>query len=300
MSVLVGVDAGGSHTEAVAARHPGRPLGRYRGPRGAVQPGAIDRSAELIAAVVRAALSVAGLPPPERVVVGAAGAGREVERTALEGLLGAILGPRVTVRVTTDAMIALEAAFGTGPGVVLNAGSGSIAYGRDAAGAVWRVGGMGWQFGDDGSGYALGRDALGAVARAADGRGPATRLTERLQRELALGSIDDMIRWAQRAAAHEVAALAHAACEAAREGDPPATALVERAARDLAVHVTTLLARLPSGRQLQVAFAGGLLTPGSPVRAALERLLAAEAPNAQILPGIVDPPLGALALAARL
>ena len=109
-------------------------------------------------------------------VVGAAGVGRDEERKALHAALRAE-GIAATVHITTDIEIALEAAYGKGPGIVLLAGTGSFAIARLADGSLKRQGGYGWQMGDEGSGYALGRSALTAVGRAFDGRGPATGLS---------------------------------------------------------------------------------------------------------------------------
>src|SRR4030042_1026984 len=95
-------------------------------------------------------------------VVGAAGAGREEERLALEAALEALrIAPRV--HVTTDGAIALQSAFGDTAGIVLIAGTGSIAWARLPGGETARVGGLGAVLGDPGSGYDLGRAALRAV-----------------------------------------------------------------------------------------------------------------------------------------
>lgn len=300
MSAFVGVDAGASHTEAVAADQRLRPIGRARGPRGAVGPGRAEAAAQVIATVIGAALLDAGLETADAVVVGAAGAGRETERAALEGALGRALGAATRVRVTTDAAVALEAAFPDEAGLVLTAGTGSIAYARDAQGVVWRVGGHGWQFGDDGSGYALARAALGAIARAADGRGPDTTLTARVAGTIGVTTLDEMIRWAAAAPSQDVAALARTVREAANEGDAVAATLVRRTAEDLGRHLKALVQRLPSKKTVPLALAGGLLGEDSAVRRELEAWIARELPMLRVTPGVVDPVLGALSLAARL
>ena len=301
MRLLVGVDAGASHTEAVVAHDDLRVLGRQRGTPGAIRAGGAAAAAEAIHDTVRGALDEAGLDaPPDVVLVGAAGAGSEQTRTELREALAEMLGARVTLRVTTDAAIALEAAFGEGSGIVLLAGSGSIAYGRDAAGNVWRAGGLGRQVGDEGSGYALARAALGAVGRAADGRAAETELTDRLMRATATDSAAALLAWAHQAGAHEVAALALPVGEAAVAGDAVARTLVEQAARDLALHVAALVGRFPPDEIVPVALAGGLIQPGSPVRDALVALLTHDATQVDVSEEDVDPPLGALRIAARL
>jgi N-acetylglucosamine kinase-like BadF-type ATPase len=88
--------------------------------------------------------------------------------------------PNAQVRVTTDLEIALEAAFGTGEGIILLAGTGSAAFGRDAGGRTARAGGRGPWISDEGSAFAIGRKAIAAVVRAEEHRGPATSLAKRL------------------------------------------------------------------------------------------------------------------------
>jgi glucosamine kinase len=301
MRLLVGVDAGASHTEAVVADEDLQLLGRHRGAPGAVRAGGGLTSAEAIRATARGALDNAGLDTsPNVVVVGAAGAGSQEIRTELAEALAEVFGAQVTVRVTTDAAIALEAAFADQPGIVLLAGSGSIAFGRDAAGNVWRAGGLGRELGDEGSGYALARAALGAVGRAADGRAAATELTERLMQVTATDSAAALVAWAHQAAPHEVAALALPVGEAAAAGDAVARTLVEQAARDLALHVAALVGRFPPDEVVRVALAGGLVQPASPVREVLVGLLAQDPSRVDLCSDEVDPPLGALRIAARL
>lgn len=301
MTLLVGVDAGASHTEAVVADGALHVRGRSRGAPGAVRAGRAAAAAEAISAAVRKAIAQAGLTAaPDAVVVGAAGAGRDETRAELTKALAQALGTPPAMLVTTDAAIALEAAFGEGPGIVLLAGSGSIAYARDAGGGAWRAGGLGRDMGDEGSGYALARAALSAVGRAVDGRGPPTELTDRLMHATGTDAAPALVAWAQQASAHDVAALARPVCEAAVAGDGVARGLVEQAGRDLALHVAALVGRFPPDQTVRVALAGGLMRPGSPVREVLTELLAPDAPRVQLSEEEVDPPLGALRMAARL
>jgi glucosamine kinase len=88
--------------------------------------------------------------------------------------------PNATVLVTTDLEIALEAAFGAGEGIILLAGTGSAAFGRDASGHTARAGGRGPWFSDEGSAFDIGRRAFQAVTLADEHRGPATALSKRM------------------------------------------------------------------------------------------------------------------------
>jgi N-acetylglucosamine kinase-like BadF-type ATPase len=296
---LVGVDAGASRSTACVADRTLRVAARVSGAAGAVAPGGANQAAAAIAATVRQALAALGAGQASALVVGAAGAGREPERTNLERAL-AEMGLAGAVRVTTDIEIALAAGLGEDPGIVLVAGTGSGACARLPSGECARVGGHGWQFGDEGSGYALAAAALRAVAKASDGRGPATQLTAALARAAGLSSGAELLAWARQAPRGAVADLARAVQEVAAQGDAVAAELVEQAARDLAAHVLALKAHFPPDRPLAIALAGGLLRDASPVRLATTRLLQQALPRARLLDQVVDPPRGALWLAARL
>src|SRR6185295_1759966 len=145
--------------------------------------------------------------PADAAMVGAAGAGREQEQHELAAALIAAQVAR-RVRVAGDSEISLAAAFGDGPGILLNAGTGSIAFARSPDAHLHRAGGYGWQLGDEGGGYWLGRRALDVAARSQDGRGEGSTLLARLLGALGLRHLDDLIRWTATATPGQVAALA--------------------------------------------------------------------------------------------
>lgn len=300
MSVLLGVDAGASHTEAVAADATLEPLGRESGAAGALRPGAARESARAILQVSRRALQAAGLgEAPDAAVVGAAGAGAPEEQHALaEALSREWTSARI--RVVTDGEVALAAAFPAGPGILLTAGTGSIAFARDPAGDLKRVGGLGWRHGDEGSGYALASGALRAAGRAADGRDQQTELVERLLEATGTHSIEELSRWARAAEHTAVAALAPSVLEAAEAGDMGARDLVRQAAIDLAHHVAALLPAFTGESRVQLALSGGLIRAGSPVRELLVEIIRHDMPAVEISEAHVDPPLGAVRMAAEL
>jgi glucosamine kinase len=291
---LVGADVGGTKT-AVAVSVDGSVVGRADGPGAAVRPGRALASASTIVEVVRRALSAAGRLTADVLVVGAAGAGREPERdelrTALrsENLVSHIV-------VTTDIEIALAAAFADGPGIVVSAGTGSVAVGRDRTGKRHRIGGYGWQMGDEGSGYAIGRASLGAVSRAIDGRSPPTALSERLLRATRSGDFDALVRWAAGASPAEVAALAPQVLAIAAEGDPLAQGIADYAARELSQLAICLIPKMDIEPPVPVAVTGGLLSKDQPLRRALLAKLREESVFAPTMDS-VDPVAGALRLA---
>jgi N-acetylglucosamine kinase-like BadF-type ATPase len=301
MRLLIGVDAGASHTEAAVATSPDRILARQRGAPGSVRAGMEAEASAAIVEAVHAALAQVDTEWESAVlVVGAAGAGRASERQALERTVAGTLGLDAQIRVTTDGEIALESVFPGRPGLVVLAGSGSIGYARDTGGTLWRVGGLGWRIGDEGSGYALARDALAAVGRAADGRGKPTALEARLCEAAGVTDTDSLARWALAASPKGIAGLARVVCDVGQQGDEVARALIEQAAANLCLHVEALLNRVPGVAGLPLVLGGGLLSEGSPVRATLVDLVRRRWPQLHVVPGPLDPVVGALRLADRL
>jgi glucosamine kinase len=302
--VLLGVDTGGTHTTVVVGRQDLTVLARADGPGAAMRPEGAEQSAVVIAETARRAADRAGVElPADRLVVGAAGAGRVQEQRALEAALVAH-GVAHQARAMTDGEIALAAAFGGGrgreAGIFLNAGTGSVAYARDRNGRVHRSGGYGWQLGDEGGGYWLGRRALLAAGRAVDGRGEGSTLLSRLLAALGLTDFDTLIGWASLATPAQVAALAPLVLSAAAEGDVVARRAVDDAARELVALVRVLARHFPEQDPVAVATGGGLLRPSSPLFAAVRAALTTDVPRARLMSGPVDAPVGALRLAARL
>jgi N-acetylglucosamine kinase-like BadF-type ATPase len=295
MPILIGADVGGSKT-AVGISEPGGPvLSRADGPGAAVRPGRALASAGVIAEVVRRALAGIGRLGGDVLVVGAAGAGRDPERTELQKALRAETLAD-TVVVTTDIEIALEGAF-DGPGIVVSAGTGSIAVGRDRQGKRRRIGGYGWQMGDEGSGYGIGRAALGAVSRAYDGRSPRTALTDRVLTITRSTDFDALVRWAAGASPAEIAGLAPAVLQVAAQGDPLAQGIADYAARELCQLAICLLPLLDVAPPVGVALTGGLLTNDVPLRRSVVARLREEN-GLQPIETPVDAVVGALRLAA--
>jgi glucosamine kinase len=296
MPILIGADVGGSKT-AVGVSEGGAVLTRADGPGAAVRPGRALASAGMIAEVVRRALASVGRPSGDVLLVGAAGAGRDPERSELaKALRGESLASRV--EVTTDVELALAGAFQTGPGIVVSAGTGSIAVGRDARGARWRIGGYGWQMGDEGSGYAIGRASLGAVSRAHDGRSPRTALTDRVLAAARCADFDSVVRWAAAASPSEIASLAPHVLEVAAQGDPLAQGIADYAARELSQLAICLRPQLDAQPPIGVALTGGLLARERPLRRAVLAKLKEE-PGLAPIDAPVDAVLGALRLAAQ-
>ena len=294
--IYLGADVGGSKT-AVGVARDDEVLARAEGLGAAVRPGRALASAATIIDVARQALAEAHCSRADVFVVGAAGAGRSTERDELYAAIRTE-GVAEKLRVTTDIELALAAAFGDAEGIVVSAGTGSIAVGRDASGATHRIGGYGWQMGDEGSGYAVGRASLGAVGRAADGRSPRTALLEPLLAATRCSDLDELIRWAAGASPAEVAGLAPTVLGIAAGGDAVAQGIADYAARELSQLAVCLLPHLDATEPVRVAPTGGLLGADRPLRRAVIAKLRDD-PALTPIESPIDPVLGALALARK-
>jgi glucosamine kinase len=296
--IFAGVDGGGTKSTLLLSDAAGNELARVSGAAGLVDPRHPERSAEVIAQLVRMASAQAGLSgAPAALCAGLAGVGNEAERVAVEQ---ALAGAARSVRVVSDGEIALHGAFGGGPGVLLIAGTGSVAYGRGPDGRMDRSGGWGMYVGDEGSGYALGRAALAAALRSVDGREAETRLLPLVLEVLKLDGPRGIPPWAGRAAKGDIASLARHVLDLAAAGDAVALRLVEHQAAELASHVMALAHRLgPWLGDVPVVFHGGVLRSGL-YATLVDRNLAQNAHRYQIQPAQADAVHGALAYARAL
>jgi N-acetylglucosamine kinase-like BadF-type ATPase len=190
----LGIDGGGTKTEAVVLDGAGNELARAAGgPSNVHSAGQTTTEASLrdviLQVLERAALTVNGVTA---VGLGMAGVDRPGDREMVHDILTRIARfPNVII--TNDAEAALVGGVGHRHGVVLIAGTGAFAYGVNARGETGRADGWGYLLGDEGSAYWIGAEGLRAIARAHDGRGPATELTEALLEHLELSDATHLV-----------------------------------------------------------------------------------------------------------
>ena len=301
-AIVVGVDGGGTKTRVVVADETGKSLADVEGPGSAVRPGQAERSADVIAETVKRALEDAEMSSvvPRVLYVGVAGVGREPERQALwQALAGRELAEEVLVH--PDATIALDDAFGDGAGVLLIAGTGSVAFGRSPAGVIARCGGWGPNIGDEGSGAWIGRRALSVATAASDGREPETALTGAILTAAQVNDVNDLVAWAAAATPALLATLAPAVISEAEAGDLRSNAILSMAVEELVLHVRALARQLfvDERAAVPVALTGGLLKRGTTLRKRLEQRMKSAVPGAQLQSGDVDAARGAVRGALR-
>lgn len=273
MKVVAGVDGGGTRTRALLVDGKGVALGRGEGPAGLVRPGRAGRSARAVQRALERARDAAGFQGPlEALWVGLAGAGREEARRQVRRTLEELELAR-RVRVGTDVEGAYRDAFAGDTGILLVAGTGSMALARGPDGAWVRVGGWGALLGDEGSGYWIGVRALRAVLAAHDGRGAATDLTAAALEAFDVAGPRELVDAAAEVQKAEIASLAARVSRAAESGDAVAEGILSEAVEALLAHLRAARWRLGSDQSVPLALSGGLLNRGRPLRGRLEAAL---------------------------
>lgn len=231
-------------------------------------------------------------------VIGAAGVSNLNVRAALEADVRAA-GYSGPLRILGDQEIALHGAIRT-YGAVLIAGTGSVCFGRDPAGAYFRTGGRGYLIDDEGSGYAIGRDILAAAVRAADGRLPQTCLLDLVYGYLKTDTPEGIVSWVYAPATgkKEIAALSPLLLDALAREDAAALRIAEKAAAALTELVTAAWqnARMTDG---ELALTGSILQHYPLIREGVIQALKKDLPALRVGDPLGTPAEGAAALALR-
>jgi N-acetylglucosamine kinase-like BadF-type ATPase len=257
MKYFLGVDGGQSSTTAVIGDEAGRVIGMGRGgPSNHV--GAAEGRAKFVNAVegcVAVACAEAGL---DSVRFASACLGFSGGPADKESIVKEILSSERTL-VTHDGLIALSGATAGQAGLIAIAGTGSFAFGRNAAGETARAGGWGYVFGDEGGGFFITRQALRAALRFEEGWGPATALRSMFLDATGARDINDLLHrfYTPEFSRPRIAAFSKAVDEAASNGDEVARAILEHAATQLAVIAEAVRQKLFREPAL-VAYVGGV------------------------------------------
>ena len=303
--ILLGVDGGGSTTQAVVANLDGQILGRGLGPACNQHKVGLEFATRALATAIEGALSQvvgprAGDSRPwtrARIVAacfGLAGVDSDGDRDNIAQWIRAESVCSETV-VVNDAELVLSGGTPEGWGVGLISGTGSICLGRTCEGRSARVGGWGHVFGDEGSGHHIATEALRLASQTADGRAAAVGLMKGVINYWRLGGPEDLIRhvYRQEMSLGDLAQLAIGVQEMANRGNADAMQIVDRAARSLAQHVDAVVNQLKL-KQPPLALGGAVL------RASLKKGLLA---HLQVEVGPVtlvhDPVHAALTIAQR-
>jgi glucosamine kinase len=302
--LVIGIDGGQTSSQCALATSAGQILGLGKG--GPLVHFAVEGSRKLFVVslqeAVQAAWTAAGLTP-RAVDVAALGltgveAGTPEATTALE-LLPQVLQAR-SVEVQNDAVAALFGAHLGKPGVIVIAGTGSIALGMGIDRQIARVGGWGWLVGDEGSAAVIGRNAVAAAFRSLDGTGPKTLLEDALAKHFGLSQTRDLKRlvYASDFGARGFAALAMLVSEVAERKDELAQKIIAQTASDLAHSVVVLVSKLAFGDQaVRIAPVGGAFTYVHGLRESFAHLVQQQSSAFQVVDAVLAPVFGAVIMA---
>src|ERR1700682_1727708 len=301
MQNLIGFDGGGTKTHCVILDAGGKIIGEGRGgPSNPLRCG-FDAAFRSLSEAAAEALKTAGLRTESitGVCAGLAGAGRRnVVRRVLVFLSREF--SRAVVQVTTDYEIALEAAAGQGPGVVLIAGTGSAAYGRNAEGQTARAGGYGPWVGDEGSAFEIGRRGVAAAARSRDQAEPITLLAEMIPAALDCPDWDDLTQRIMKNADEIFPALFSVVAEAANAEDSAAKEILFTSAIGLGNLAMIVVRRLEmTAHEFPVVKCGGVFGHSRMLDALLDSVVVSGALRAKVSRLQISPAVGAARLAAR-
>ena len=301
MRYSIGFDGGGTKTHCVVLDAEGTLVGEgHGGPSNPLRSG-FDEAFRSISEAAAAALKGAGLHTRDitGVCAGLAGAGRRnVVRRMTVFLTQEFT--RATTLVTTDYEIALEAAVGSGPGIVLIAGTGSAAYGRNAAGETARAGGYGPWVGDEGSAFEIGRRAVAAVARARDLDAPVTLLTEMIPAALECPDWDDLLQRIMKNPDEVCPKRFRVVADAGNSDDSAAKEILFTSAIGLGNLAMIVVRRLKmKDEEFPLVKCGGVFGHSKMLDDLLDSVLVSGALRAKISHLDISPAVGAARIAAR-
>lgn len=296
---MLGIDAGGTKTTCLLADAAGEIVGRGDGGGANLQAHGELEVEKVLHQVIEDALADRGIVPAA-VCLGIAGVDRDEDRQVTRGIMRR-LGFRERTLIVNDALVALVAGVGDDPGVVIVAGTGSIAFGVNGARQAARAGGWGAVLGDEGSGFWIGRHALTAVMREADGRGPRTQLTPLVLERFALTRVDQLVYEVHdRAGRQAVASLGPLVARAREAGDVVAAEILLAAADELTRAAATVIARLHMrGEAFRIVLSGSMFRIIPWLAGEMPRRLAEVAPRATVAPLAGDAARGAVHLAVQ-
>ncbi len=301
---FLGIDGGGTKTQAVVIDSEGRVIGE--GLSGAANPlrvgleEAISNVGQAVSdACARAGIELADI---QSACAAIAGINHRIHYHTMKDALDEALHI-AGLELVTDAQAALEGALDGKPGVVVIAGTGSIAIGINEAGQQARAGGFGPTLSDEGSGYYIAQRALKAVVSSFDGRSPKTTLTERICNKLGVAGPSDLpgVIYNSDSEPVDITPLAELVDEAAREGDEVARQILVAAGCELGRLAASVIDKLGlHSSAFRVACVGGVFRSGEFVVEPLREAVSRAAPHAEIGPPLYPPVIGAAKLAQEL
>lgn len=299
--IFLGVDGGQSHTEAVIADEQGNVIGRGFGGASnhAEQPGGRERLRNAILQSVGEALQISDLKFQISDRFASAHFGMTGGADYKEEIIGEIIKAE-HFKVGHDAPTALAGATGGSAGIVVIAGTGSVVYGENAAGETAQIGGLGFLFSDEGSGFWLAAQTIRLAIKEQDGLIEKAGLEKLVLDFFQVRKIRDLTTavYNEKVSRDEIAALAKASAEAAENGNLVLREQTRGGARVLAESVASAALRLKFEGEFSVSGVGGMFR-GALMKKFFVESLREKVPRARFTEPRFGPAIGALLLAYR-
>ena len=305
---VIGIDGGGMKTTAVLCAMDGIILSEAQGGPTNFHHVGLEKTASTILDLMQTCCHSVGCSISQigAIVAGLAGAGRLPDQQhIMEKVLDAALSRNEHIQkiiIESDARIALEGAFSGKPGIVVIVGTGSIVYGKDERNKTYRAGGWGRFIGDEGSGYAIGREVFHAVAKMLDGHGEKTTLLKLFDEKFGWGSPDALIDAVNREG-NDFATIVPAVLEAAAKGDAVSKKILIHACADLVEVINCVVKKMNRGkgntRKRPLACIGTVLVNDNFYSRKVRSVLKREIPNISVRPSESSPVVGAALMALR-
>lgn len=257
---IIGIDGGGTKTIAILGNEKGNILGKKEIGPSNYQVIGRENLKKLIIGLIDNLIKDSHIKKSEisKISLGLAGAGRENEKREIQTILKNAGFDSI---VENDAVIALIGALGGKPGVVVIAGTGSIALGKNENNEIVRAGGWGYILGDEGSGFYIGKNALIYALKEYDGRGKKTILTEMIKQNLKISDTEEIVPmvYSGKLTRAGIADLAKLVFKAAKKGDKIASVILNKAGQELGLLAYAVIKRLKfETKDIDIALIGGI------------------------------------------
>jgi len=301
MSLFIGIDGGGSKTKCVLCDDSLNVIYETQsGPSNFLTIGTKIVSETILTLITECCKSQnISISQINKIVLGTTGAGRESDAQKLEKAINIQASDNNlelnTIKVVSDARIALEGAFSSLPGSILISGTGSIMFGKDQKGTIHRVGGFGRLIGDEGSGLTIGRKGLNILAKYYDGRGKETLLKEKVEKQFNIYDQNQLISkvYNDDFKIQEVAPLV---MHAASEGDDLCNNILDSETDELLMHIVAMNNKLKE-ESMKLVFIGGTIVNENSYSNMLKEKLKLFLPQINIQQPDYPPQIGAVIFA---
>ena len=301
MKYLIGFDCGATKTKCAIADIEGNILYTATGGAANFLINGTAGTSKIILSLLKDCIKNSNIDYSEieKIVIGAAGAGRKADAENLKSSLLEVFsadGIKIkSLKVISDAQVALEGAFPNKAGCILISGTGSIIYGKDEKGNIYRAGGFGRLLGDEGSGFSIGRKGLQAAAKYFDGRGNETLIVKLIQEKYSINTADELINKVYKEN-FNIASTAQIVLTAAEIGDNTALKILNEESEELIQHIKIIMKQMNVSR-LSISFAGSLISNKNIYSDMLRDKIKTSLPSVKIVKPEHSPVEGAILLA---